>query len=233
MDKQPSERNRLRHTYWCNRNTLNRGTVHLLVISGIVLTVTVAACAGSPVATLPVPITPTLAVPSPSPQSLAFPSLQLTLSSPTPGATAISLPGGVSFEVIAEGSAPILYRTDKAYCTVFTDPKDAPNLSELVSHAAGARLDFDRYVYVAVFHGRKPTTQYYFVAEQGSFDHGLVMLTLQLKDDGSPGELETWPYIVLAIAKTAQLQGNIAFVVKVDGGELCRMEHCVAPPSSD
>lgn len=53
LDKQPNERNRLWHTYWCNRNTLKRGTVHLLVISGIILAVAVTACTESPAALTP------------------------------------------------------------------------------------------------------------------------------------------------------------------------------------
>lgn len=117
------------------------------------------------------------------------------------------------------------YRTDETHCRVFTDPGDVPSLSPLVSSAAGAELDLDHHIYVAVFHGRKPTTQYYFVVEQATFDQGFVVLALQLKDDGAPGEEETWPYIVLAIAETAQIQEGTTLVVKVDGDELCRIEY--------
>lgn len=158
-------------------------------------------------------------------QTTTLPPPQSTLPTQPPGATIISPPASISFEVIAQDSAPMSYRTDKAYCKVFTDPGDLPSLSPLVSRAAGAKLDLDHYMYVAVFHGRKPTTQYYFVAEQATFDQGLVVLALQLKDDGAPGEEETWPYIVLAIAETAQIQEGTTLVVKVDEDELCWMEY--------
>jgi hypothetical protein len=94
-------------------------------------------------------------------------------------------------------------------------------------------LDFDAYVYVAAIHGSKPTTQYYFVVEQVVLDRELVTLALQLKDDGEPAEEETWPYIVLAIAKTAQIQGDVVVAVQVNGEELCRVERSIAPPTGD
>lgn len=153
---------------------------------------------------------------------------------PTPATGAAATPPleieSAPFELIAEDSAPIPYRTDEAHCRLFTDPGDAPDLSALVSRAAAARLDIDRYVYVAVFHGRKPTTQHYLVLEEVAFDRGLVVLALRLNDDGPPGEKETWPYIVVAIARTPQIQGDTTFVVNVDGDELCRMAHRIAPP---
>ena len=167
-----------------------------------------------------------------APQGATLLSPQPTPSAPISSVSPISPPASISFEIIAEGSPSIPYRTDEAFCRVFTEPGDAPNLGEIVSRDAGSGLDFDHYIYVAVFGGRKPTTQYYFVTEQVTFDDGLVVLALQLRDDGLSGEKETWPYTVLAIDKTAQLQGNITFVAIVDGHELCRMQRHVAPSST-
>ena len=168
-----------------------------------------------------------------APQGATLLSPQPTPSAPISSVSPISPPASISFEIIAEGSPSIPYRTDEAFCRLFTEPGDAPNLGEIVSRDAGSGLDFDHYIYVAVFGGRKPTTQYYFVTEQVTFDDGLVVLALHLEDDGAPAEEETWPYIVLAIAKTTRIQGNIAFVAKVDGHEVCQMKRHVLPSFTD
>lgn len=65
-DKQLNERNQSWRSHQCSGKTLRREAVHLLVILGIILTVTVASCAKPPVTTLPVPVTLTPAVPSPT-----------------------------------------------------------------------------------------------------------------------------------------------------------------------